>query len=647
VYAQVRSHEFLVCDDDMYVTDNPIIRLGLTWKGFLWAFEKPHVGNYHPLTWLSHMSDVECFGLAPGPHHLVNVVLHAATSIMLLMVLRFMTGRFWPPVIAAFLFALHPLRVESVAWVAERKDVLCGLFWMATMLSYVWYVQATHSPPSLTTSRIRTYLVTGSRYLLVVFFFTCALLSKSMAVTLPCVLFLCDFWPLARQTPAEKRHDSLFTNAWRTGKLLLEKVPLLLIAAWTCWMTVQGQSSAGAVNTLEAIPMDSRITNALVTYVAYLVKTMAPGGLSIFYPHFYVLDQELPSGLVIQAVLAGIFLSGITITAFATARRWPFFLVGWLWYLGTLVPVIGLVQVGTQSMADRYTYLPSIGICIIVVWGLCELTEKTSQRHLSNAMVSVAVILALTLLSWQYTQRWKNNFDLFEHAVRVTDRNYFAYNHIGLAYDAIQDSEQARKAFERAIELNPNYDFAHNNLAVFFARTSNFERALQHLTIAVGVNPHYVDAHSNLAVTYEMLGQFEKAEQYQLKAIELQPDRADSHFNLGIVYQKIKRWEQAAACFETAIRLNPSHARAYHSLGLMQYELREEEQAVESLRRAIHIDPNYPQALNALGLLYQEQQDWAQAKQYFEESLRIQPDQPQIQQLWRDIKRRAPGQPKN
>ena len=627
VYAQVLEFEFLVCDDDVYVTKNAVVLEGLTWRGVVWAFSGPHAGNYHPLTWLSHMLDVQLFGTNPGGHHAVNVLLHAATSVVLFWALRQIAGSFWPPLVVAFLFALHPLRVESVAWVAERKDVLSAFFGILTLLFYAWY------------ARCQGWRACWP-YVGMLLAFGCGLFSKSMIVTLPCVLMLLDYWPCQRFGPGSTDNSESETRhpPRRWYFLLAEKIPLGMIAVWFCHKAIQGQSAFGALNSLEAIPMQGRMLNALVSFVAYIQDTLCPTRLAIFYPHPIVLEKRIPYELYLQAVVAGMVLLAITLPALFFWRRRPYWLVGWCWYLGTLMPVIGIVQVGTQARADRYTYLPSIGLYILFVWGGSELCQRWNRSKIPAVILTSLILTGLSAATWFQASYWRDSLTLFEHAKRVTDRNYFACNHIGVAYEQLKKPEQARLAFEESIRIMKDYDFGNNNLGIYYADKGDVKRAQSHFERAILTNPRYVDALSNLGVIYARQGRLEEAEKMQLQALEIVPNRANSYFNLGVVYIKQKRWKDAVACYQRALQLNPGLTASHLSLGIAYFNLERGDLAEEHLEQATVAAPDDPVPLLGLGELYLHQKDFDRAEQYFVKVLQLDPRNVAAQKYLQEVR---------
>src|SRR3972149_3559607 len=472
VFGQTLRHDFVNYDDRLYVYENPYVTHGLTTQGIVWAFTSKHASNWHPLTWLSHMLDCQLFGLAPWGPHLVNVLLHAATAILLFLVLRRMTGDLWPSAFVAVVFAVHPLRVESVAWVAERKDVLSGLFFMLTLWAYVGYVRHPFST---------------ARYLTVMVLFALGLMAKPMLVTLPFVLLLLDYWPLGRMTPlaAENRNKRLGATVQLSpqrifsippqqsfsippqrifsipARLAMEKVLLMVLAAASCAATLWAQSEVIADD--EHMPLSLRIGNAVISYVAYLVQLFYPAGLAVLYPHPW---SGLPMWKVAGALL---LLAAICGGVVALRRRCPYLLVGWLWYLGMLLPVIGLVQVGLQAMADRYTYLTQIGLCIAFAWGVAQFTRSWPYRGWVCGIASVLALATLLGCAWLQTSYWHDSETLWTHTLACTSRNFVVHNNLGNALAKVGRLKEAVENYEQALELKSNYHEAHNNLGVALA----------------------------------------------------------------------------------------------------------------------------------------------------------------------------------
>ncbi len=550
VYWQVGGFSSVGFDDDLYVYENPHVQKGLTQEGVSWSFTTFHASNWHPVTWISHMADVELFGSNAGWHHRMNVLFHLLNTLLLYLVFWRMTGRLWHSAFVAALFGVHPLHVESVAWIAERKDLLSTLFWILTMGVYLRYVRR----PSL------------RRYLPVAIFFTLGLMCKPMGVTLPFVLLLMDWWPLRRMTPL----DSSDFRPWHyslsaCSRLAWEKVPLLGLSAISCFITFLAQSRAGAVRSLDFMPFGLRISNAFVSYVSYLGQMVWPSSLAMFYPH--------PASIATQASIpvwkimgAALLLCGFSFLIMRQGQRRPYLPVGWLWYVGTLVPVIGLVQVGNQAMADRYTYVPLIGVFIAIAWGISELFSRIRFRRLALGVLGGAVVTTLSLVAWNQAGYWRNNVTLFSRMLAVTQDNWLAWNNLGLTYDELGQPEKAIDHFREALRIRPGYADAWYNLGVAYGKLGQPEQAIVYFREALRVRPDYTKAWNNLGAAYHELGQAEQAILYYRKALQTKPDYADAWYNLGIAYAECGRLHQAVSCFREALRFKPDFKEAQQNL---------------------------------------------------------------------------------
>jgi len=508
VFGQVHTFDFINYDDDVYVSQNSNISPGFSWKNAIWVFSKEHGGNWHPLTGLSHILDCQLFGLNPGRHHLVNLLFHIANTLLLLAVLAKMTGAFWKSAFVAALFALHPLHVESVAWISERKDVLSSLFWILTMAAYYRYTPK----PAV------------GRFLLTLTFFALGLMAKPMLVTLPFVLLLLDYWPLNRletQTGA---------FAWPAlGHCVREKIPFFALAAVSSVITFIFQKNSGAMLDIEIFPLTTRLANAAVSYIQYIGKMFWPARLAVFYPYH---QENLTTGRVIIAVAV---LLLITIYIFRLAPRHKYLATGWFWYLGTLVPVIGLVPVGLQAMADRYTYLPAIGIFVMLAWGADELLSKLRYRKVVLSAAGSAALAGLMIITSRQVGYWKDSFALFEHALAVTQKNFVIHNNLGCFYGSLGRWQEAMKACKQAIRIDPDYAKAQYNLGVAYSKLSRWPEAIEAFK----------------------------------QAVRIQPDSAEVHFGLGLAYSNLDRWQEAIAAFKQAVRLQPDLAKAHYNLGVI------------------------------------------------------------------------------
>ena len=558
-------------DDNVYVTENMFVQGGLSLRGLTYALTTTQGANWHPLTWLSLMLDYQLFGLNPKGYHATNLFFHLANILLLFLILENMTKALWPSALTAALFALHPLHVESVAWVAERKDVLSTFFWLTTMWAYFRYVRR----PG------------WGRYCLILLSYVLGLLTKPMLVTLPFALLLLDYWPLGRfqlpPLPAARRGKGGKQAYQRFApRLIWEKVPLLILATFSCLLTIYAQQWAMA--SLEQTPFTARLGNALLSYVSYLGKMIWPVHLAIFYPF---LKDSLSWGQVTAATLA---LLGISLLALKAARKQPYLPVGWFWYLGTLVPVIGLVKVGSQSMADRYTYVPLIGMFIILAWGLSYLTAKWKGRDLWLGAAAGLALVALMTLTWYQIGYWRNGKSLFMHAVEVTENNFMAYSILIKEYEEAGEIDEATKMFQKAIEIN-NYFLAYNHFGELLVRQNKYDEAIPILEKATQFRTDYATPYNILGMIYDYKGRSTEALAMYQRAIELHPTYGDAHNNLGVFYAKQEKFGDAIAMFQKAVKFNPT-SENYNNLGLALAKHGNLDQAIDMLREAIKIDPD-------------------------------------------------------
>jgi tetratricopeptide (TPR) repeat protein len=519
IYWQVGGHSFIHLDDNDYVTANYQVRSGLTREGVAWSFSTFHADNWHPLTWLSHMLDVTLFGLEAGWHHRVNVLFHGMNAILLFLVLKAMTGATWRSAFVAALFATHPLHVESVAWVAERKDVLSTFFWMLSMAAYVYYVR---SPG-------------WRRYLGVMAAFGLGLMSKPMLVTLPFVFLLLDYWPLGRMAKPGQPPPAVAFPPVPLRHLVLEKVPLILFSIASSVVTLLAQGKGGAITTLESLPAGYRVANALVSYFRYLGMTAWPSSLAVYYP---LSIQDLHAWMVIGS---GCALAGFSVAAVLRRRLYPWMIVGWLWYLGTLIPVIGLAQMGSQAMADRYTYVPLIGVFIIVTWGACELLKGWRFRRQVLGVLGALVLTGYSAATWNQIGYWRDSITLFTRAQEVTKKNWFVLNNLGVSYWVVGRHSLSIACYRESLRINPYYDIAKKNLA-------------EALKVTEGIAAKW----NNSGVAYGKEGRYPEAIACYEKALQVRPDYADAWYNLALAFQKTGEHARAAEAFSAAIRAGPN-----------------------------------------------------------------------------------------
>ena len=600
------DNDFVGFDDPDYVTANPMLQRGLTWSGIAWAFSATEASNWHPLTWLSHMLDVQLFGLNPAGHHLTSIVLHGVNVLLVFGLLNAVTGavgRSW--FVAAF-FGLHPLRVESVAWIAERKDVLAALFWLLTMLAYVRWVRGQGAGKASQTSRVTHH---ASRwYWLTLLFFALGLMGKPMLVTLPFALLLLDVWPL-------KRFD------WKTARLrVIEKLPLFVLSAAACVITFLVQRTSGAVN--EVISLELRFSNIVVSFVRYLGKLFWPADLAFFYP--------MPAAWPLATVLAALgLLAALSALAFARRKKQPSLWVGWLWYLGTLVPVIGIVAVGQQSIADRYTYIPTLGILFAAGWTWYALTSRRKPVLSAVTAVGVAALAVCALLTRQQVRHWKTTETLCRHALAVTEDNHLAHDLLGVALNQQGRSDEALREHLESVRLKPRAAAPHNNAGVALQQLGRFDEAIARHQEAIRLKPRYPEAFYNLGTALERLGRPEEAMKNYQQAITLRPTYADAHYNLGTVNLRLGRWEDARRQFERTLALTPDSPDVLNNLGLALLNLGRFDEAIQNFERAIQLKPDDPSFYVNAGASFQNKGNPAAAVRHYQTALRLRPDHAQ------------------
>jgi len=501
LYWPVTHFPFINFDDDEYISENPVTQAGLTWHGLAWAFNGIHVGNWHPLSWLSHELDCQIFGLNAGGHHLVNVLFHLANTLLIFAFLRAATGLAWRSAFVAAFFAWHPFHVESVAWVAERKDVLSTFFWLLTIITYARYANLAADK----NSNAKTF------YALALVCCALAMLAKPMAVPLPFTLLLVDLWPLNRIPNSENKIGLL-------KKLIVEKIPFFLLMIALCVVTFFAQHSVGAVSSVE---LSSRLGNVPVAYVRYLAKTFWPTDLAIVYPYVY----HWPAAAVAGSVAILIFISAL---ALALLRREPWLASGWFWFLGTLVPVIGFVQVGAQSMADRYFYIPSIGLFVVLVWAAAELGATRPNGKTLLALIGGSALVGCVLATSLQITYWRSSVNLFLHAIEVTQNNYVVENALGKTFEKNGDNAKALVLYRDAVKIEPRFANSQYNLGLALIGFGYKDEAFEHLAAAA----HY------------------------------DPNNPDAQYNLGVFFLQNKRWADAAHCFEATLKLRPDFVPA-------------------------------------------------------------------------------------
>jgi tetratricopeptide (TPR) repeat protein len=631
-YWPVFHSDFVNLDDHDYVTENPHVLNGLSREDVSWAFGTGYAGNWHPLTWLSHMLDVQLFGLKPAWHHGVNLLFHIANSLLLFLLLKRMTGTQWRSAFVAFLFALHPLHVESVAWVAERKDVLSTFFFMLTLLAYAKYVEEKAESRKQKAETVEH----GGRFQLSAFSFQLSawyglalallalgLISKPMLVTLPFVLLLLDFWPLARFQPS--------TQTLQLKTLVLfcrEKIPFFLVAAASSVVTFLVQQGGKAVSTTEALPISLRAANAAVSYLKYLGKTIWPVDLAVFYPYPGTHGTgSQPDWQIAGAVLV---LTVVSASAIVRWKRKPWLATGWFWYLGTLAPVIGLVQVGTQAMADRYSYIPLIGVFICFVWGAANVFTGRRWGAVALTVVGIATVVVCGALAQNQAKYWRDDFALFEHALAVTTNNAPAHFNLGTALGRQGKYNEALTQFQAALEIDPFSADTHYNSGLTLASLGKMEAAAEEYRAALRLRSDHARARCNLGTVLWSLGRRDEALDQFAEALRLKPDCLEAHYGLGVVLAAGGSFAQAETHLAEAIRLKPDLAEAYTRLAEVLVKQGRQVEAEAQLREVIRLHPaNAGAHINlAQMLLRAGQQDEALAQ--YAEALRLEPNRPEL-----------------
>ena len=607
IYYQTVGFSFINFDDNQYVYDNPIVLSGINSESFKWAFTAFHSANWHPLTWLSHALDAQFFGLNAGGHHATNIIFHIINSILAFVVFRKMTGDFWKSAIVAALFAVHPVHVESVAWVAERKDVLSTMFWLLTMLAYLhWNEEGSN--------------LKSPYYAATILLFALGLMTKPMLVTLPFVLLLMDFWALERW--------KLFD--WKClGLLVAEKIPLFALSAVSSYITILAQKSGGAVESLDFLPFGTRLLNAVYAAASYIGMLFYPRNLALSYPY----DRDISFSDVIFPAIVLLAITALCVWQF---RQRKYLLMGWLWFLGTLVPVIGLMQVGAQSMADRYTYVPYFGLFVMLVWGIWDILQKFKISQTVYLAVFGIAILIFTVLAFNQTALWRNHETLYKNTLAKTKNNvliahnlchhlmtenrldeaesfcrqaiemrpayYDSYNTLGIIEMKRENYAEAEKDFRQTLQFAPNYAIVYANLATALSLQGKPEEAEQNLEKAVNmsfreIKPQvWAEAAKNLATAYATQQNYEKAVENFVRAIYFDPNRADYRADLAFAYSTLKRYDEAQKQIELSLQINPNDARSYNIYGLIFLAQDRNAEAVGLFEKALQLKPNFAEA---------------------------------------------------
>jgi len=630
IYQQVYTHQFISLDDNLYVIENRYVQDGLSIENAEWAFTNLISGMWIPITWLSLMLDSTLFGTSPAGYHFTNLIIHLINITFLFFLLIKLTGDFWPSVFAASLFAFHPVHVESVAWITERKDVLSAFFFFLTLMSYYCYSQK---------QKVLWYFIA-------LLFFALGLMAKPMLVTLPFILLLLDFWPL-------NRIEKITICNRRLAHLFIEKIPFLVLAIAFSALAYLGHQKHDAVISLEALPVAMRTTNAMVSYVKYIGKLLYPVGLAVLYPHPHTISW-------LQMFSAFGLLAGISWIMMRNVRRAPFLIVGWLWYLVMLLPVIGIIHAGPQAMADRFVYLPFIGLYIIISWGIASFLKHRTYRKAYLTVLAISVLFVLITITWNQLQHWKNSITLFNHTLKHTSDNYLIHNNLGytfymqglsgraiphfhaalrikplyeearsnlgLALVQIGRVDEAIEQYQNALKINYNNQGVHNNLGLALKRKGLIAEAIEHFKEALRIKPDSIAAHSNLGNLYADQRNLTGAIQHLLSALEIDPTDAIIHNHLGIAFFLNGEREQSRHHFEEAIKIIPEFMNAHINMGNISVNMGKLDQAINHYKKALQINPNVPEVHYHLGIAYLLSGKKKLAENYIRTAFRMNPD---------------------
>jgi len=571
VYWPVSGYEFLNYDDDLYVTDNPHVCRGLTWDNVRWALGSTEAGFWQPLVWLSLMADFSLFHYQAGGYHITNVLFHIVSTLLLYFVVQRLTGAVWRSAIVAMLFALHPLHVESVAWVSARKDVLSTFFWMLTTWSYAAYVEKSGA----------------GRYAMVFFFYALGLMSKPMVMTLPLILLLLDYWPLNRY-----RRSSCY-------RLIGEKLPLLVLSLPVLWLTFAAETQAGALAEIVSFPLDIRIANALSSYAHYICQMFWPVRLSVFYPH--PVQYSL-----LNVTINGLLLLVVSVATIRWAERFPYLPVGWLWYLITLAPVIGLVQIGSHARADRYTYIALIGLFIALVWLGNEAVRKMPRHKFIGGLAGLALLAVMSMWSASQVAVWKDSKTLFRHALKVTTGNYLAHGNLGAALFNAGQIDEAINHLKLAINLRADLTDVRVNLGMALLVKGDVEEAFRYMQSVLDANAMHEKANLTMGLVRAKQGDHGKAIEYYRKALGINPRRFETHYNLGLSLAGQGRYLEATDNYRQALAFRPDFAEGYNNLAIALAILGRKEEARTYFLRALSIKPDFAEVKDNLRLLDQD-----------------------------------------
>ena len=604
-YEPIRHNDFVTYDDHSYIVNNPQVTSGLSWQSLGQAFTKPHFFMWHPLTTISHILDYQFFGPNPFGHHLVSVLFHIAVVLLLFWILKNITRTMWTSAFVAAVFALHPIQVESVAWAAERKTVLSGLFWLLTMATYIRYARQ----PGL------------GRYIVVLLVFGLCIMTKPVVVTLPLAMLLLDYWPLLRFAtkgePLERIGRPGFAEGLRRGKqraggeyqkvsairLIVEKIPLLAMSAFLSVMTFVAQKQGGVVPTLEKMPLDYRIANMFLSYIRYIGKMLWPSGLAVCYPHPRAVFSDAP------VVMCAMLFIVLTVLSIYIGRRRRYVAVGWLWYVGTLVPVIGLVQSGAQAMANRYMYIPMLGLLIIIGWAIKDFIVKRPRIRIAATVMGVTVLLSLLILTRMQVKHWQNTLTLFDYTLKVTKDNPVAENSYGVVLFNEGRNEEAEQHLRSAIRMAPTFVTAIDNLAKLYLKEGRYNEALANFYEIIKHDEGTAEIYYNAATALSIQKEYDEAIKYFEKSLELGPNDPDTHKRMGITLLAAGKYERAIFHLKESLRIRSSQAEVYINLGSAYSYLDQYGPAMQNWKKALELKPDSADVLNNLGWLYATYED--------------------------------------
>ncbi len=600
-----------VYDDYGYVVSNFKLSQGITRETLKWAFTTFDQANWHPLTWIFYLVEFQYFGLDPIGYHIINIILHAANVILFFLILKALSSSSSRSFFASLIFCVHPTHIESVVWISELKDVLSCFFWMIAMIAYFSYTRK---------KNFWTYVATFISIAL-------GLMVKPMLVTLPFVFILLDAWPLGRLQVAQTDETpfwKVFFNLFRPSQsslyvLLIEKIPFFLLVIMSSVMTFIAQRDGGAVASLQHLPLFERFGNAIISYITYLYHFIWPVSLAFHYPH----PGSWP---LLETLCCSAILICISIAAIILRKTFPYLLFGWLWYLGTLVPTIGIVQVGTQALADRYLYIPSIGICIALVWGFVDLVNRIYHGRLILISLGCSIIFMLMIAHVSYLKYWSDEISLYTHGIKITGPHYVAMHNLGYIYLLLDELDKSQEYLEQAIAFSPNSFKAHNNLGLVFAKRKQYDKARSEFLTTAQINPQGATPYINLANIEFDLSDFQKAIIYLQKALELEPDSPVAHGNLAFVYYSKGEYDKAEFHYLKALEIYPKYYTAMYRLSLLELKRQHWTKALQYSEKSIALDPTSFEAWNNKGTAYMGLKDYSKAKSAFEKALELKSD---------------------